>query len=532
MEEAYDDFEIEAPDDLDLDEAQQAVLAQLENPDQGVGAQYAWDEEFQRRLLSMMLNDRMFLVQVAPLIDPHYFTNEVHQLTSRLLTSYFEKHRSLPEPFFMTQEVEDSISQKPAHIKNHYKAELTSTYNFYKPGVGSRDALRDKVVEFAKVMSMKVAFQKCLNLIKKDTEEQDTWSQVYEILNTAMSVDHSFDGGQEYFLEFKERYKRVLEAQANGEIFTTGYESLDKGMLAGGPMRGEIYSVMGMPGTGKSLMLVHMACANILLGRKVLYISTEMSEDKIAQRFDAQLLQAAYNDFSINSLYDHQDEVFTEFQNIFDDNDWGDDKNRLVIKQFPAGVMDVPMLRSYYKQLYLRGFQPDIVIVDYIGEMRDHPKIPTHESRFRIVRDLRGFAVEEQILLLTAMQPNRSGRDVQILTEIDDEHLGDSYAQARPLDGLLSINQTNDQKEAGLGRIFVVKLRDGRSRYRFFVDFDHKTLKITEIPFDVYKPRWTEFMHNKKEEIASSTMDGDAAEYAKAMKAQKKAASNVVEIES
>lgn len=526
--EVYDDFELEAPDDIELDEAQQAVLASLEDPDQGVDSKYAWDEDFQRRILSMMLNDRMFLVQVSPLVNPDYFTNEVHQLASRILISYFEKNRSLPEPFFMIQEIEDKISKKPAHVKNHYKAEVTATYQFFKPGVGSRDALRDKVVEFAKVMSMKVAFQKCLRLLKDDTEDRDTWAQVYTILNTAMSVDHSFEVGLKYFLEFRERYKRVLEAQELGEIFTTGYESLDKGMLAGGPMRGEIYSVMGMPGTGKSLMLVHMACANILLGRKVLYISTEMAEDKIAQRFDAQLLQSAYEDFSINTIYDHQEEMFAAVEGMVSDNEWEDDQNRLVIKQFPAGMMDVQMLRSYYKQLHMRGFKPDIVIVDYIGEMKDHPKIPTHESRFRIVRDLRGFAVEEQILLLTAMQPNRSGRDVQVLTEIDDEHLGDSYGQARPLDGLLSINQTNDQKEAGIGRIFVIKLRDGKSRYRFFVDFDSRTLKITELNAEIYKQRWTDFMHKKKEEVASNTMDGDAAEIKAAMKAQKNAASNVV----
>jgi hypothetical protein len=286
-------------------------------------------------------------------------------------------------------------------------------------------------------------------------------------------------------------------------------------MLAGGPMRGELYAVTAPPGAGKSLMLVHIAVENLKLGRKVLYISTEMNEDKIAQRFDAQLLCGAYPGFSINNMISHQDEIFDEMEGLVTANEWFDDKNRMVIKQFPAGMLDIPMLKSYHQQLVLRGFKPDIIILDYIGEMKDRVGVPIHESRFFIVRDLRGFSVEEQVCCFTAMQPQRAGREVLKLSEIDDDNLGDSYAQSRPLDGLWSINQTNDQKECGIGRVFIIKLRDGKSRYKFYVDYDQNTLKITELSFDAFKQRWNDYKHNKQEEVASHTMDGEAAEIAK-----------------
>lgn len=490
-------------------------LEQLQNPDSQWSSKYAWDEEFQRHILSMMLNDRDFLVQCDPLIQPGYFTNEVHQLSARLLKEHFNKHRVLPERFFLTQEMQDNISRKPEKVQNHYHTELNAVYHYYKPGVDSRSALRDKVTNFAKVQAMKEAFTKCLDMVKKDPESQDIWMGVYKILQHAMSVDYNFDAGLEYFLDFQARYQRAMDAKKNGQVFTTGYESIDKGMLAGGPMRGELHAIMGMPGTGKSLMLVHVAAENLIRGRKVLYISTEMNEDKIAQRFDAQLLCNAYEDFSINTMISHQDEMFEELESLIEVNDWIEDKNRLVIKQFPAGVMDVPMMKSYYQQLVMRGFKPDIVIIDYVGEMRDYPKVPTHESRFMIIRDLRGFAVEEELCCFTALQPNRSGREVQKISEIDDDNLGDSYAQSRPLDGLWSINQTNDQKECGLGRVFVIKLRDGNSRYRFFVDYNYKTLKINEITIDEFKLRWQDYKHNKQEDVASNTMDGEASEIAK-----------------
>lgn len=498
-----------------LSEEDLSELDQLQNPDSQWTSKYAWDEEFQRHILSMMLNDREFLVQCDPLIEPGYFTNEVHQLTARLLKEHFNNRRVLPERFILTQEVQDNISRKPEKVQNHYHTELNAVYHYYKPGVDSRPVLRDKVTNFAKMQAMKQAFTKCLEMVKKDPENQAIWMGVYSILQHAMSIDYNFDSGLEYFLDFEARYKRAMEAKENGEVFTTGYESIDKGMLAGGPMRGELHAVMGMPGTGKSLMLVHAAVENIIRGRKVLYISTEMNEDKIAQRFDAQLLCNAYEDFSINNMFSHSEEIFDELEGLIKLNEWEDDKNRLVIKQFPAGMMDVAMMRSYHQQLVMRGFKPDIVIIDYVGEMKDHPKMPTHESRFLIIRDLRGFAVEEKVLCFTALQPNRSGREVQKVTEIDDDNLGDSYAQSRPLDGLWSINQTNDQKECGLGRVFIAKLRDGKSRYRFFVNYNYKTLKISEISFEEFKLRWQDYKHNKQEDVAANTMEGEASEIAK-----------------
>ena len=157
------------------------------------------------------------------------------------------------------------------------------------------------------------------------------------------------------------------------------------------------------------------------------------------------------------------------------------------------------------------GFKPDLIVVDYIGEMKDYPNMPTWESRYRIVRDLRGFATEEGVCIFTAMQPNKNAREAQN-TEgigpgvIDDTNLADSYGQIRPLDGCWSINQMHQEKEAAMARIFVIKHRHGKSRFTFYVEYDYKskneqenekykragTLAMTEISAAEYDRRWKE----------------------------------------
>jgi hypothetical protein len=138
--------------------------------------------------------------------------------------------------------------------------------------------------------------------------------------------------------------------------------------------------------------------------------------------------------------------------------------------------------------------------------MKDYPNVKTHESRYMIVRDLRGFATEEDLCILTAMQPNRSAREVlnakdrfggTIQTDpvIDDDNLGDSFAQIRPLDGCWSINQTREEKKTDLARVFVIKHRHGKSRYTFHIEIHPETLAITQVEPKVYSEKMKRILH-------------------------------------
>jgi replicative DNA helicase len=291
------------------------------------------------------------------------------------------------------------------------------------------------------------------------------------------------------------------------ERFTSGFDRIDDALLGGGCHRGEIYSWIGMSGSGKSLALVGAALQNVVrLGKKVLYVSLEMGEDAIAERFDAQL-----SGVDINKLQEGKERVKAAFEDKLRDKE---DKRLLIIKQFPAGSMTVATLRAYMQQLQLLGFIPDLVVIDYIGEMKDYPGIPTYESRYRMVRDLRGLATEENICIFTAMQPNKDAREAQKKDGlgdgvIDDTNLADSYGQIRPLDGCWSINQMQSEKEAGIARIFVIKHRHGKSRFTFWAQFDKETLQIKQIAEDVYNKMWKEYSFKKTERAADMDMQAE-----------------------
>jgi hypothetical protein len=150
--------------------------------------------------------------------------------------------------------------------------------------------------------------------------------------------------------------------------------------------------------------------------------------------------------------------------------------------------------------LELYGFVPDLLVVDYPGEMKDTPGVAVWESKYRIIRDLRGLACEKKMLVFTAMQPNKSASELSSSEFIEEGNIGASFDMFKPLDGLWSINRTTDEANAQVGRIFIIKSRNGKSRYHFPIEYNHEMLTISEIDFDKYKTK----MHNKAQQDANT----------------------------
>lgn len=480
----------------------------LTNPDAESEDRFRWDEDFQRLVLGLLLNDRWFITQCRGLLEPAHFSDERHRMLCQVLFDHIETYKNLPAKIFLVEEIKNRTSSKDPKVQFEYLAEAEFIYKRFVPGLETRDYLLDKIVKFARLMSLKAAFDRSIAMVKRDPEGEETWTKIREELQKALVVERNFEEGLNYFETFDERYARMAAEEESRERFTSGFDMIDDALLGGGCHRGEIYSWIGLSGSGKSLALVGAALKNVTtLGKRVLYISLEMSEDAIAERFDAQIA-----DVDINRLQEMKERVRSAFDDFSKDKE---DRRMLVIKQFPAGSMSVSSLKAYMQQLQMVGFVPDLLVIDYIGEMKDYPGIPTYESRYRIVRDLRGLATEENICIFTAMQPNKDAREAQKKDStlgdgvIDDTNLADSYGQIRPLDGCWSINQMQAEKEAGIARIFVIKHRHGKSRFTCYAKFDageksNNTLKISQISEVKYNEIWREYSFKKTERVAET----------------------------
>ena len=123
-------------------------------------------------------------------------------------------------------------------------------------------------------------------------------------------------------------------------------------------------------------------------------------------------------------------------------------------------------------------FIPDIILVDYLELLRPTNEIQ-HEylAQQRISEDLRGMAMQQNLLVWTATQTNRMGTSVKIIT---DNELGDSYGKIRTCDFCVSLNQTMEQFDNGSMRAYVIKSRNGRPRFIVPMEVNYSTLRMGE----------------------------------------------------
>ena len=238
-------------------------LLQTDNDDR---IRYSWDLDFQRHIVALLIVDRQFLLQCIDLVKPAYFTNKAHQKITQIVFEFFHKYKILPDKTCVLQELREHLKDDKvilAHI-----GEVHTLYDYFEPGLESREYLSDKITYFAKIQAIKKAFQDSLKLIDKSPENDETWSAVYNTLRDAMNTDRDFSEGSYYFQNVRERYNRMKDEEVASEVFITGFEGYDKCVKGGGHRRGEVLAVVGGSGVGKSVWLTCMAAGTLDVGRR------------------------------------------------------------------------------------------------------------------------------------------------------------------------------------------------------------------------------------------------------------------------
>jgi replicative DNA helicase len=423
---------------------------------------YEFSDNIQRGMLYLLKSDRDFFSQIVNLVKPEYFEYDIHANLFRTVSAYYNTYKKLPTDDFILEEVK---SLKPARQDlSDYLDELEYINTLDTSCVSNPDYFMDIVEDFAKKEAMKSAITESVLLLK-----EDKIGDIEGIVRKALTVSRFVDNGQDYFSSVSDRWDRIINKKEEKK-YSTVLPSLDKS-LEGGLGIKELAMVVAPPGVGKSLYLVNQAVRGLMDGNNILYISLEMAEDKIAQRFDSIMSLIPQKRLKEPTGQLDLKERLEIFQKEFD--------SRLVIKEFPTSTATVNTVRALLTQLAnYEEFVPDMIIVDYLELLRPTREIQhEYQAQQRIAEELRGLAMENSLLVWTATQTNRMGRAVSIIT---DAELGDSYGKIRTCDFAISLNQKEEEFEEGTMRSFVMKSRNGRPRFIVPMTVDYSTLRMGE----------------------------------------------------
>jgi len=330
-----------------------------------------------------------------------------------------------------------------------------------------------RATEFIRQQRLRSAIIRAVDLLKEPaTEDLD---EAERVLQEAMKSNFDiFDPGLE--LSDVKRMLRFLDPDSR-EVFMTGVRQLDDRDL--GPARKELHLFMGLMGSGKTWWLINLAKWALLTHQKVVHITLEVSEQILAQRYTQSLFSVSKRkeDFVRQAFEEDELGRFVSMESVempdrpsFHDTDiravltekLSKVKGKLVIKEFPTGDLTLRQIEGYLDTLEMsKGFIPDLLLVDYPDLMTVDPN-NIRGATSAIFKGLRGLGVKRNIGIAAVTQSNRAGFGTKVITA---EHTSEDFSKGMTADVLLTFNQTQQERELGLARLFVAKGRNDRDHF-------------------------------------------------------------------
>ena len=409
-------------------------------------------------VLKHLLNEEDYARRTLPYLKSEYFSEMNERVIYQEIDKYLSQYNSLPTKEALLIEldnntkVSDENFTKCSSIVSELDADAET----------DKEWLIEKTEKFCQEKAIYNAIMESISIIDgKDKQDKGT---IPELLSDALSVSFDPSIGHDFIDDSDSRwdfYHRVEERIP----FDLDY--LNK-ITKGGLPKKSLNIILAGTGVGKSLAMCHMASANLLDGKNVLYITMEMAEEKIAERIDANLLNIPIDQIENLSKDMFKDKV----SQITAKTD-----GKLIIKEYPTGQANTSHFRALLNELKLKkNFIPEIIFVDYLNICASSRmkmiggSINSYSYIKSIAEEMRGLAVEFNVPIMSATQTNRSG------FTSDDPGLEDtSESFGLPATADLMFALISNEELNTMGKILVKQLKN---RYNDPTKYNRFTLKI------------------------------------------------------
>jgi len=392
---------------------------------------------FQEKLCQALLVDSKFAEQMMEVVDISYFEVNYLKFLADRYFAYSRKYKVFPTLQLLVTIIRDDLKSGTDIILRDQIIEYLQRMKS-NPDPGDLQFVKDKSLEFCRKQALKKALESAV-----DQMQANKYESIVETIKKAVQVGTAPSVGHDFFNEMDARFTRLKR-----DTIPTRIPELDKKeILNGGSGKGELLCVVGASGSGKSHWLTMIGANALREGKNVLHYTFELSETAVGIRYDSNLC-----DMDSNEVMDRKDEV----KKFYEDNRLG----RLFIKEYPTNTASIYTIKSHIERLDLKGFKPDIIVIDYADIMRSTRQFDSLRHELKLVyEELRGLAMELGVPIWTASQSNKEGANAEV---IDMTNMSEAYGKAMICDLIVSVSRRPHEKASGWGRLYVAKNRAGR----------------------------------------------------------------------
>jgi len=418
-------------------------------------------------ILSSIVKDEQFARKVVPFLKEEYFQNIAERIVLRKINEYMNNYNKAPTGDTLLIELGNDQSL----IETDYNTSVQLVRSFTDLSEDhDREWLVDKTEEFCQEKAVYNAIMESIHIIdgKSKNKAKDA---IPAILQDALGVAFDNHIGHDFLDDYEARFDfyHTVEEKIPFDI-----EYLNK-ITKGGVSRKSLNIILAGTGVGKSLAMCHFAANNLMDGKNVLYITMEMSEERIAERIDANLLNVTMDELEElpKMMYDKRIAKIRERTS-----------GKLIVKEFPTGSAHAGHFRHLVNELKIKkGFIPDIIYIDYLNICASARmkglggSVNTYSYVKAIAEELRGLAVEKDVPIFSATQTTRSG---YTNSDVGLEDTSESFGLPATADLMFAIISTEELE--ALNQIMVKQLKnrynDPTNNKRFVVGIDRARMRL------------------------------------------------------
>ena len=406
--------------------------------------------------------------KVLPFIKPEYFEG-IYRTLFKETGKFVAKYNKLPTSTSFKIELDqtDKLTSE-----QHNMAMDVLPYIFSDEQVDEQWLL-DTTEKWCQDRAVYNAIMESISIID-GKHESLTKNALPDILTKALGVGFDTNVGHDYIENVERRYDFYHTEEQRVPFDLDYFNKITKGGL---PNKTLNIALAGT-GVGKSLFMCHMAASALTQNLNVLYITLEMSEERIAERIDANLLNVPIDQIDKMS----KDMFTTKVSNISKQT-----TGKLIIKEYPTGSAHTGHYRGLLNELKLKKqFTPQIIFIDYLNICSSSRMkgmggaINSYNYIKAIAEEIRGLAVEFDVPIVSATQTTRSGYGN---SDVGLEDTSESFGLPATADFMFALISTEELEQQGQMMVKQLKNRYNDPTYhkRFVIGVDRSKMRLYDV---------------------------------------------------
>ena len=397
---------------------------------------------FQIKVLSALLTDKKFLLDINDVLSDDYFDNSAHKWIVNETLKYFTKYHTTPTLEVLKTELK-KIDNEVLQVS--VKEQLREAYQSADDDL---EYIEEEFSNFCKNQQLKKALLSSVDLLKAGD-----YDSIRGMIDNALKAGQDKALGHEYNKDVESRYR-----ENHRLVVPTPWPILNES-LQGGLGGGDFGLIFGNPGGGKSWALVALGGTAVKLGYNVVHYTLELGEDYVGRRYDA-----FFTNISVSDIGNHKTKIEQMTAEL---------PGNLIIREYSPGQATISTIESHIQKCVSSGFKPDLVIIDYVDLLSSKRRtIDKKQEIDDIYISTKGLAKQLNLPVWSVSQVNRSGAKDNV---IEGDKAAGSYDKMMVTDFALSLSRKKEDKVNNTGRFHIMKNRYGGDGMTYLASVDTST---------------------------------------------------------